>query len=755
MGNLGIYVKESDGKCSLMFNGQLITEVRSPRNKFGLVVDGQKLILQGIDVAYSAQTNPLIQQVGSAVFFGEVPLLSNGKCINITKEDYSRLCAGEAVQGYVRYNPFDIYNIVPDVSVASTVTYTVSNGIVTFSDDSTSEMSNDMLYNNSDGVLTHNNESMSATVENTDTPFLCLRYFNPIIPVGGKVSFTYHVDTIDMAKVNYDTLDRTFTIVVETESGTTVKKTTYAGVFEFSTSAFSSAGETWFSVRCIDSRGVSSPVQYYDILVRNEVSFNTYTMTESDLEEFTHDGETYRIVPDNSSVSVALANKAALSAFFAKVKASGYNKVVMLNRTYWVDYHDAEMNAVNGGDPIIFPDEFTVDLNGATIAVTQCDDLDSGNVVVLYRNYDTHIMNGHIKGNYDGFDFAATSANTGGAIGEHLNVISSVGSKYCSFENLDVSHSVGYDGVFRSIYATTYLTPSFSVGGINPSTGEVDVTKTNMVVSNLMTINEHYLSLGEVALGKFGLGGYWAGDKRDYFMSFYNSEDVHIKTIKSKMYYSVKIPAGAAKIRVSGYGTTSQWEVNAGNGPFIVLHERSKNIVVKHCSWHNTRSCAITAEHVKGLLYDNCTFKDIAQETGTYQATRLLGDFEDGWQWLCDVCFKHCKCIKGGGSNILKVMYCNNFDFADNSDISLWFEYGGVESGFVRNNTLPLADIGRGFRSYHPNVLFDGNHIGTLTVNDQGNVVEPLTMVNTVIENRCSYTNLHIRNSVNGGEYIE
>lgn len=755
MGNFGIHVKESDGKCSLMFNGQLITAFRSFKNRFGLVVDGSKLILQGIDVAYSAQTNPLIRQVGDAVFFGEVPLLSNGKCINITKEDYSKLCAGEAVPGYVRYNQFDIYNIVSDVSAASTVTYTVSNGIVTFSDDSTSEMSNDMLYNNSEGVLTHNNESASATVENTDTPFLCLRYFNPIIPIGGKVSFTYHVDTIDMAKTNYGTLDRTFTLVVETKGGTTAKKTTYAGVFDFSTPAFLSAGETWFSVRCIDSRGVSSPVQYYDILVRDEVSFNTYTMTESDLEEFTHDGETYRIVPDNSSVSVALANKAALSAFFAKVKTSGYNKVVMLNRTYWVDYHDAEMNTVNGGDAIIFPDEFTVDLNGATIAVTQCNDLKSGNVVVFNKNFDTHIVNGFVKGNYDGFDFAATSANVSGTPGEKLNVISCIESRYCSFERLDVSNAVGYDANFSGVYTSSFLTPSFSVGGINPSTGEVDVTKTNMVVSNLMTINEHYLSLGEVALGKFGVAGYWAGDKRDYFMSFYNAEDVHISTIKSKMYYSVKIPTGATKIRVSGYGTTSQWEVKAGNGPFVMLHERSKNIVVRDCNWHNTRTCAISAQHVKGMLYDNCTFRDIGEETGTYQVTRLLGDFEDGWQWMCDVCFSNCTCVKGSGSDTFKVMYCSNFEFNGNSAISLWFENGGVESGFVDSNTIPSANIGRGYRSYHPNILFSRNNIGILAVNDEGNVVEPLTMVNTVITNRCNYSKLHLRDSINGNEYVD
>lgn len=497
----------------------------------------------------------------------------------------------------------------------------------------------------------------------------------------------------------------------------------------------------------------SSATQYFDILVRNAVQYNTYTMVSADLEEFTYNGETYQIVPNDNTVSTALANKAALSAFFAKVKANGYNKVVMLNNTYWVDYHDKNMTTVNGGDNIVFPNSFTVDLNGSTFRLTQCTDLSKAYFIDLYGNFDTHIINGTIKGNYDSFDFAATKTNINKST-EWLSVISCRGSRFCSFENLDISEAVGYDGGTSSIDAGNYLTPTFSVGGINPQTGEVDSTKNNMVVSSIMTINSTYLNLGEVALSKFGQAGYWAGDKREYFMSFYDSSNVHIKTIKSKMYYEVKIPTGASKVRVSGYGTTTQWQVNSGNGPFVMLHRRSKNIVFKNCHWHDTRTAAITPVKVKGLSYENCIFEDIGLEHGTYQVTAMLGDFEDGWQWLCDVNFNGCQCIVNDGkegSNSIKIMYCNNFDFENNSGIHIWVEEGGLESGFEQNNTFPSMRIERGYRSYHPNVVYDSNVIGTLTAVDNGNyVVEPLTMTNTTITNYCSYSRLHLKNSKNG-----
>lgn len=752
MANFGLYTIDSDDSFTLMFNGRRITTISSIVNKAGVTVDGNKMKFHGVDIAASAMQHPYVYPKDDNLYFGEVPLLPSGECINITKDDYNSLISGEIIDGYTRYSQQAIYNIVADVSNAPTIHYTVDNGVITFDNGTESRISSDMIYNSVGGELPHNNEDFTATVDNIDFPFLCLKHFDPIIPVGGHIDFTYHVDTRDMARLNYDTIDRTFTVVVETEGGSVAKKTTYAGVFTFSTPTFNTAGETWFSVRCIDSRGVSSATQYFDILVRNAVQYNTYNMVAADLQPFTYNGETYQIVPNDNTVSTALANKAALSAFFAKVKDGGYNRVVMLNNIYWVDYHNKNMAPRLGGDNIVFPNNFTIDLNGSTIRVTQCTDLSEAELIDLRKNVDTHIVNGSIKGNYEGFDFASTAANIGLST-EWLHVVDSHGSRFCSFENLDISNAVGYDSAIEAINAGSYLIPAFSVGGINPQTGELDSTKDSMVVSNLMTINNAYLNLGELALGKFGQMGYWAGDKREYFMSFYDESNAHIKTIKSKMYYEVKIPVGAKKVRVSGYGTTTQWQVNAGNGPYVMLHERSKNIEFKNCHWHDTRTAAIAPIKVKGLSYKDCVFEDIGLEHGTYQVTALLGDFEDGWQWVCDVYINGCKCIVNdgkNGSNALKIKYCNNFDFEGNQGIHIWVEAGGLESGFEKNNTFPSMRLERGYRSYHPNVLYDSNVIGTLTVTDEGNVVEPLTMINTTITNYCSYSRLHLKNSKNG-----
>lgn len=755
MDNCGIYIREANGKYTIAYNGVEQGITIDPINQFGVIAVDNTLEIYGNKISKSGSSSTL-RESGSDVSFGDALLATTGTCINITKENYNKLLRGEIVNGYSKYKRNAVYNIVSDVSESPTITYSVKGNLVRFSTSTLIEKSENMIYANS-GVLTDNVEDTNATIDNTDSPFIGIKWFNPIVNINGTIDITYNVDTMDMAALNYDSQDRTFTVIIETESGDVVKKTTYAGIHQITTPAFKDSGETWLSIKCVDSRGVSCAEQYHDILVRIPMVYNTYIMKDSDLEEFTYDGNTYKIVPDDNTVSIALANKAALSAFFAKLKNDGYNRVVMLNKVYWIDYHKKSMASMTGGDDLVFPDEFTVDLNGATICATQCNDLKSGHVIYFYKNYDTHIVNGKLKGNYEGFDFAETKKNTtvgseNVVPGETLSVIGCAASSFCSFENLDISNSVGYDGSFGSIYAKTTSHPSYEVGCVDMINGNVDNGKTGMVVSDLITIKDEWLSLGEVAMCKFGYGGYWIWDKREYFMSFYDQSDNYISTVKTKMYFGVKIPKSAKKLRVSGYGTPDEWDYSS-SGAIVAIHERSKNILVSNCDWHDTRSCCISPTHVKGLKFENCRFWAIAKETGLYSVTRLFADIEDGWQWACDICFSGCVMQSPISETDIKVMYCTNFTFENNSGIRLWAE-GGLESGFVCDNTMPTVQIDRTYRSQHPNVYYKNNTITTLTVNDVLPVVEPLTMVNTIIKNKCSFSKLHLKNSENGGNYF-
>lgn len=804
----GLYLINKDGRYHLMFGGEDVGSFRVRKNKLGVIIDGGKLSIDGVNFASSMLAHPSVVDVDGSVYFGETPLVVNGKCINITAEDYSDLIGGNAVAGYAKYNLSNIYNIVDDVATADEITYTVEDGVITFDTAVIANRSDGMVYGNISGVMANNVEDMSSTVDNIDAPFVSVRYFEQVVIEGEHIDLTYHVDTQDMFKTNYDIVGNTFTVEVETASGSVVKRTTYAGVFTISTPSFSVPGETWFSIRCVDSRGVSSVVQYFDVLVKTQAQMenNFYKMSAENLEE-------YGIIPNDTNVDTAHANKAALSSFFESVKEDGYNGVEMYNNKgdnngdgtiYWIDYHDVfgssrfflceissnvilsvtELtlqqvidggydtvritnipkvgdsyetsstrkvfvnNTASSGGDIVFPSHFTVDLNGSTIAATPSDDLSDGCLVRFKKtNVDTHIVNGKIRGNYQGYNFDAAAKKIGhDNPSEYLHVVGTVAARFCSFERLDISNSVGYDCQTLSKYATNYLVPTFSVGGIKPQTGEVDSSKTDMVVSNVMNIDSHYMSLGEVALSKFGKAGYW-GNSRMYFMSFYDNSCTHVKTVKSKMFYAVKIPFGATKVRVSGYGTLAQWNVANGIGPFVMLHERTKGIKIRDCHWHDTRTAVIGGGEVSGKSYENCTFLNVAAQSDKYKITQILGDMEDSWQWTRFYQIKNCKYL-GGVNNTLKIMYCNTLDFEGNEGIHVW-QIGGLEDGFFYNNRRIWLEMDRNWRCYHPHVLYDGNQLTALTIGDN-NLELPLVMSNTDIRDKSYYAKLVIKNGTNG-----
>lgn len=756
MDKKGLYIiEEADGRHALFFDGKEIGRTKASKNQFALFVNDKELVFNGASFALSANDSPQLREIKGNLYFGEIPLFLNGECINITMSDYNKLLAGKLVAGYTRFNPSAIYNIVSDVSTSKTMTYTISNGVVTFSDSLAQRKADGMIYNNS--ILQHNVEDNTATVSNPDSPFLCVRQFSRVIPTGSTINLSYYVDTHNMMMRNYNTIERTFTVEVTTASGTTIKKTTYAGFFDIETPSFGTTGETWFSMRCIDSRGVSSYTQYFDILVKSAVADNPYTMQESDLEEFTYNDNTYQIVTGTVDVETAIANKAALTAFFAKVKAGGYNKVVMLQRDYWIDYHKIGMpSGTVGGDNIVFPNNFTVDLNGASIKLKPCIDLKSNVTMIrLYKNIDTHIINGYIVGNYENYDFASAATAQGvGCPSEGYNVISTTGARFCSFENLDVSNAVGYDGAIAGIYNVSCVQPTFSAGGINISTGEPDSSLSNMVVSNIVTLTGTLLSYGEITIAKFGFAGYWCGRYRDCFLSFYDEGGTYIRTVKSKLYVPAKIPSGAKKVRVSGYGTLQQWAYQGDIGPYVTLHALSKGIEIKSCHWHDTRTCALCPGHADGISWINCSFENIATENrDAYRITRMVADLEDGWQNLRNVLFKDCNVSGSLGVSLFTVNYCTNLDFVENSGFG-FSALGGLESGFVEQNTIKDMTVERTGMCFYPNVLYDNNTIRALNVVDNRQVDDPLSITRTVISNRCIYKKLNLKDSVNGDEYV-
>lgn len=774
----GLYIVNNDGKNVLMYNGKRIcTKLAGTLRRFGLHIDGDTLEVDGCVVAKTSAT-PKIKVIGDEVYFGDVQLVEKNECVNITEEDYNTLISGGSVDGYKTYSPTIVYNIVADPATAETVTYNVVDDSLVFQGGGTLPKDSSGIYNSATGELAENTEDLVATINNPDCPNVHVRYFNPVIAVGDTITLDYFVDTRKMSSIHYSTLNDTFTLVVNTPYGV-VKQTTYAGFYQVTLPAFNESGIKWFTVRCIDSNGVGSEEQFFDVLVKAPHTDVVYTMTAADLEPFEYNGNTYQIIPDDNTVSVAIANKAALSAFFEKVKASGYDRIIMLNRTYWLDYHQKNGkpkmidNKPNGGNYMTFPDSFTVDLNGATIAATQCNDIAVGELVNFNGNTDTHLINGVIKGNLDGFDFAAARQNiSNGSSCEWLSVVSMTASKYCSFENLDVSGAVGFDARLKAINTNVgnWLSDIglYDNSSIDLSTGQ-DVVKSDMVRSGYFVVSGREI----ISFGRNGYNMYLdMGPERILFFCFYDTNDNYLGFIKSHFYRMVKVPVGAAKARFVGYGkiavdasNDTDWKTSSVRGELMVFRPQlCRNNVTRNCHWHDTRTTAITNMTARGHLLENCTYENVSLGTGSV-VTPLLGDLEDSWQWASNLYIKGCRWIPSSGQSQLKVYYAKSFEFIGNSGFS-FYDAGGIESGVIEDNTMSEFLIDRNRSCYFPSVVMRNNSTGSVSVSYgyfKGNPVNwthhqaerIVAMTDSTINKECRYDNLLLRRCKNGNIIVD
>lgn len=743
----GISASSVGGKNVVRFNGSKVNEsfVRVG-NRFGVRISDDSLVYDSKKLMASSASNPALFQKDDVVYFGDNVYASNA-CTNITLENYNKILKGENTDA-AKFETFRIYNIVEKPSASPLITYVDNGDTITFSTGITVRKTYAMIYNSVVGTLSENTEDFDATVVG-DCPFVNLRYFNPIVKTGDGLLLEYFVDNKNMDSLNNATIGDTFTTIIKLANGTEYKKTTYAGFQYIDLPAFNIVGETWFSVRCIDQNGISSVEQFFDLLVRDEVVKNYYTMADADLE-------TYGIVPDNDDIQIATANKAAFTDFLASVKDGGYNGLVLLNRTYWLDYH---------GDPIIFPDGFTVDLNGATLAATQCVDLNGGNIIKLDGNFDTHIINGNIVGNYNGFDFAATKANTGvNTVAEGLNATRvTKGSRYCSFEGLDISYTVGYefmtDGVYGGFDYLDIENKGIDGKRIDLLSGE-ETDEAGCVVTSYIGLK----NASKIAVGRSGQGSYQGGTRRELLFSFYDTNKSYISTVKTKMYYEAKVPSGAVYVRITGYGTKAQYPLYGGAGVLGLNRNPTypTNITYKNCSWHDTRTVALTISGCNGVLVKNCHWTNIALESGTYQVTKILGDLEDGWQRTRNVFIHDCIAVAGKGMNSVSMTYCNKLEMTGCIGFSV--TSSGIEDGLIADNVFSTLTIGRDYRSMNPHVAYLRNTITTLTVNysdgsgntyNSGHVDKTVPMFDSVIKNVCSYSDLLLRNSQNGVMLID
>ena len=511
-----------------------------------------------------------------------------------------------------------------------------------------------------------NTINSTNNLTSTKIPELYIRYFNPKQKVNETISIKYYVSDSTQAEYLNKDDSKTFTTIVKIKDKT-YNKTTKAGECSIDIGSVANTGETYFSIYTIDDNGVASIEQFFDILIVNDSynQVNNYNMTTADLS-------TYNItVGETASITQAKANNTGLNNLFKAVKNNGHNKITMLNKVYMLDYHS---------DKVVLPDHFTVDMNGATFKATQCNDINVSNLVDLRDCFDSHVKNGKLIGNYDGFDFEATKTNTNYNIpGEGLAVAEINGAKYSSFENMEMGYSVGYNlGVFGGKLAGYVGTPgklAFPNAYYINDQGST-VSSTTMSTTELIDIST-LLDRGEIQCNVYlGYGGL-SLNKAELFFHFYDSQSAYKTTIKSRQYQIVKIPSGTKYLRITGFTSTT-----TSSGMTICHTGGATNCELINIKSYNTRTCAMHPGIYNHLLIKNCSFNYVADEN-EYKVTKLALDFEDGYENGKNLFFINNEVYNGTSALTIQrafnsnVINCRNFGL----DIR-----GHIKGGLIKNN---------------------------------------------------------------------
>ena len=247
-------------------------------------------------------------------------------------------------------------------------------------------------------------------------------------------------------------------------------------------------------------------------------------------------------------------------------------------------------------------------------------------------------------------------------------------------------------------------------------------------------------------------------------------------TLKYSLAVHVELPVGATTMKFVGYGNVAasedaagdtDWKPSSSRGTLMLFRPQlCRNILIKDCHWHDTRTTAITNMTARGVLLENCTYKNIAigDPIGGV-VTPLLGDLEDSWQWASNITIKDCEWIQSSGHQEIKVYYANSFDFINNKGFD-FIDGGGIKSGVFENNIVQGFSINRNRFCYFPSVVYRNNKLSWLNVNyglygteavnwTHKRAERIVTMVDTLIGVENHYADLHLKRCKNGLKIID
>ncbi len=533
------------------------------------------------------------------------------------------------------------------------------------------------------------------------------------------------------------------------------------------------AGDYQLAVQCRDAQGRESHVVWHEFLVRNAADLaipdrQVYRMTPEDLQRYNirNDGPAATLVPvevgsleglkdaaltdhitkcldeaqaktpvpangylilaaaqdgkvgqyasrrsrvvygaayDKARVATnAILTAEGLQRFLDDAAARGVRKVVLLPGIY----------RLSAARRISLPDRFTLDLNGATLKMNEFAGC-RGVIVEIRHRTDSHLINGIIEGDYYEHDYANSPNHSEWVLGIEL-----VGNcRYCSFENLTVRNITGYgvsngtaayDHTFPGVISCCGASVPYVPGAIDLATGAVDPAVGGMFTSDFRALGA-LATNGYLSVSKY-LGYQGIRTKSWVFRAaFYDAQRAFISGEQAFQYRVIRIPPGAAFLRISVVEESAEKAQNAELSaqlfkmPWNCTYRR---LVIERC-----RAVGMAPSAMRNMLIEECDFSYSGETLAT-----CAFDAEDGWDMMQDVTIRN-NAFHHNPRNELLTCAGHNFIIEGNSGhIHLWDR---TNSAQVRSNAFTRASFRCGNRNrtmhgrYENNTYRDGLHIGS------------------------------------------
>lgn len=577
-------------------------------------------------------------------------------------------------------------------------------------------------------------------------PYVSTYYVEPVVSSEQKVQIGFYVTDWNHSLVRFDDTSFRFTVRLickedKSRKWTTLQQTDVPsgdGAFELGKLA---PGNYTVGVWCVDGKGRSSHTVWHEFRVRPAKELAVperlvYRMKPADLKKYgiRNDDVRERLAPmtktapknenpkvpgylvryparpdgqpearafktrtitydpgyDKAAVEAeSVANLKGLQALIDEKAKSGMRKLVLLPGTY----------RVSASGSVKMPDDFTLDLNGATLkenGFTGCH-----SAIVTFKDAkDAHLVNGTLSGDYWEHDYEHSEKGSEWPMGFDL----SGDCRYCSVEKVLVKDITGYGGGNGCSGAFMLRQFSFVPGALDIKTGKLDSKSEGRITTDFCDIGklvdggEKFVQISRyLGYQGFVYGGWWI------HVCFYDANQRFVSGTTGVQYRYLLIPPRARYVRVTcpfGQVPTEMPEL----GFCAYLSKMPRNCRIVGCTFDHCRCVGYSGSAMKNQLFQDNLFVRSGEASAA-----CAYDSEDGWDLMQDVTFRG-NTWKDNPMN--DMVTCAGHNFVLENNRCRLYMWDRTYSPCVRDNDFTSATFHCASRRRTGYGRYDGNRWG-------------------------------------------